>query len=72
MRRTKAELKADLIVYLERRHNIRFNGMQERLRGAPLYLFTDRQTYGTFGAELLLDVPGQLEILRDKFKGGRG
>ena len=70
MRRTKAEFKADLIVYLERRHNIKFNGMQERLRRAPLYLFTDKTTLSTFGAEKLLDVADGINALRSKFKGG--
>ena len=69
-RRTKAELKADLIVYLERRHNIEYNGMQERLRRAPLYLFTDKATPSTFGSEKLLDVADGINALRLKFKGG--
>ena len=70
MRRTKAEFKADLIVYLERRHNIVFNGIQPQMRKPPLYFFTDRETGGSFAVKLLLDVPEILNAMRLKFKGG--
>lgn len=70
IRRSKSELKADLIVYLERTLGIRFNGMQERLNKPPLYLFTCLQTHNTFGVQILLEVEGAALKMREKFKGG--
>jgi len=62
--RTRAELKADYIVYLERTLNIRYRGLQPRLNKPPLYLFSCNRTRDTCGSEKLLDMQLAIKNLR--------
>jgi len=67
---TLKQYNTDTIRHLEVTLGVTFNGLQERVNGPSLYLFTCQQTGSTFGVPHLMDVEDAVEEMRLKFKGG--